>query len=331
MNQNLTPSLIKDIRPGAASSGIKNLTSFNGDLAFLANNGEGSSLFQSDGTTDGTVAIYATEVLSEEFLSGGINSSTTSADNNLFITDGVGANQFSRVFLTATDGTESRISILQRFEPGESSSVIGEIVNVNGTPFLNTAQVNDSIGSKNAFDRLWKSDGTEAGTTSVTVITDDIIPGRGSSIQNLTDINNTWFFSADDGVNGRELWGLTEADTNKDLIIGGNSNDILVGSDRDNIIDGLQGDDTLTGGGGKDKFVLSADFGNDLITDFTLGEDEIINATDKIVLTVGLDGDALKVAFSNTGDVLQVNLNGNEQAELENYLLNIGSEQNLPL
>ncbi|MGB3639544.1 MAG: hypothetical protein WBA39_18510, partial [Rivularia sp. (in: cyanobacteria)] len=102
------------------------------------------------------------------------------------------------------------------------------------------------------------------------------------------------------------------------------------GNEQDNIIDGLKGDDTLTGGAGKDKFVLSSEFGNDVITDFTLGEDEIINATDKIVLTVGSFGDAIKVAFSNTGDLLQVNLNCNEQGELENYLLNIGSNQALP-
>ena len=125
---------------------------------------------------------------------------------------------------------------------------------------------------------------------------------------------------------------MTEGGTqpNPDLILGGDSNDVLLGNERDNILDGLQGDDTLTGGVGKDKFVLSDDFGSDVITDFSLSEDEIINATDRIVLTVATIGDAVNVAFSNTGDVLQVNLNGNEQGELENYLFNIGSNQALP-
>lgn len=176
-------------------------------------------------------------------------------------------------------------------------------------------------------NELWKSDRTSEGT----VLVGDINPGSASSTPGgLTEFNGELYFSANDGVNGIELWALTE--TNKDLILGGSSteNDILSGSDRDNIIDGLKGDDTLTGGGGKDKFVLSQDFGNDVITDFTLGEDEIINATNNIVLTVGSFGDALKVAFSNTGDLLQVNLNGNNQTELKDYLLNIGSNQNLP-
>ncbi len=128
------------------------------------------------------------------------------------------------------------------------------------------------------------------------------------------------------------MWGLTEGEANKDIILGGNStqNDVLSGNEQDNIIDGLKGNDTLTGGSGEDKFVLSGDFDNDVITDFTLGEDEIINATNRIVLTVALTGDAVNVAFSNTADVLQVNLNGNDRAGLENYLLSIGSNQDLP-
>ena len=65
----------------------------------------------------------------------------------------------------------------------------------------------------------------------------------------------------------------------------------------------MKGDDILTGGNGKDKFVLSDDF-DDVITDFTFGEDEIINTTEFIVLAVAVEGDAIKVAFSNTGDIL---------------------------
>ncbi|BAY87535.1 hypothetical protein NIES267_70590 [Calothrix parasitica NIES-267] len=184
--------------------------------------------------------------------------------------------------------------------------------------------------SNNCSNRveLWKSDGTADGT----VLVEDINPGSASSSPGgLTVFDGELYFSADDGVNGRELWGLTEGGTQtQDLILGGDSNDLLLGKEEDNIIDGLKGDDTLTGGIGKDKFVLSDDFGSDVITDFTLGEDEIVNATNRIVLTVATIGDAVNVAFSNTGDVLQVNLNGNEQGELENYLLNIGNNQALP-
>ena len=50
---------------------------------------------------------------------------------------------------------------------------------------------------------LWKSDGTAAGT----VLVKDINPGSASSEpSNLTNVNGTLFFTADDGAHGIELW-----------------------------------------------------------------------------------------------------------------------------
>jgi ELWxxDGT repeat protein len=54
---------------------------------------------------------------------------------------------------------------------------------------------------------LWKSDGTAAGTTLVK----DILPGNGSAIDILdggflTAVNDTLFFTADNGITGQELW-----------------------------------------------------------------------------------------------------------------------------
>jgi ELWxxDGT repeat protein/VCBS repeat-containing protein len=50
---------------------------------------------------------------------------------------------------------------------------------------------------------LWRSDGTDGGTSQVA----DINPGAGnSSPSNLTVVGNTLFFSATDGVRGMELW-----------------------------------------------------------------------------------------------------------------------------
>ena len=49
---------------------------------------------------------------------------------------------------------------------------------------------------------LWKSDGTEAGTTVI-----DIASGPYSSYPSrLTNVNGELFFSATDGFHGRELW-----------------------------------------------------------------------------------------------------------------------------
>ena len=308
--------LIKDINPGSGSSNASKFTDVNGSAFFIANNGtNGTELWKSDGTNSGTVLV-------EDITPGSQGTefdNLTNVNGTLFFT----ANDASNgVELWKSDGTESGTTLVADINPGANSSNPENLSVIDGVLYFSA---DDGSNGR----ELWKSDGTELGT----VLVGDINPGSASSNpEDFTELNGEIFFSADDGVNGRELWGLTEGGTqpNQNLILGGDSNDLLSGNDQDNIIDGLKGNDTLTGGGGKDKFVLSSDFGNDVITDFTLGEDEIINATGNIVLTVASIGDAVNVAFSNTGDVLQVNLNGNDQAGLENYLLSIGSDQAKP-
>ena len=59
-------------------------------------------------------------------------------------------------------------------------------------------------------------------------------------------------------------------------ITGTSSNDTLTGTGADDVITGLAGDDTLTGAGGSDAFAYTArNFHDDVITDFTLGQDRI--------------------------------------------------------
>ena len=257
---NLTPSLIKDIQPGAASSGIKDLTSFNGNLAFIANNGEVTTIFQSDGTTTGTVPLSAINVLFEDFPEGGIDRLITAVGNKLFFVAGVGGNRFSRVFIASTDGTanatsevfflsgndnatgtpndvtfldnfnklnenlafatrtiefigfsmtvnittrlaisdgtQQDTSVIQTFNSRESADLIGEIVNVNGNIFFSAgATTNNIVGASGILNQLWKSDGTEAGTNLVATVGENSF-----SIQNLTDINGTLFFTGETEV-----------------------------------------------------------------------------------------------------------------------------------
>ena len=58
-----------------------------------------------------------------------------------------------------------------------------------------------------------------------------------------------------------------------DLLSGGKGNDILFGEAGNDIIDGGKGDDILVGGDGSDIFVFDGGGGNDVILDFTPGED----------------------------------------------------------
>ena len=60
-----------------------------------------------------------------------------------------------------------------------------------------------------------------------------------------------------------------------DTIGGGSGNDVIDGGTGDDMIAGGRGDDTITGGEGDDMFVYHAGDGDDVITDFTPGEDTI--------------------------------------------------------
>ena len=62
---------------------------------------------------------------------------------------------------------------------------------------------------------------------------------------------------------------------NIEHILGSAYNDTLTGDDKINGFTGNGGDDTLTGGGQVDHFVFTPGGGNDVITDFTQGEDVI--------------------------------------------------------
>ena len=81
-----------------------------------------------------------------------------------------------------------------------------------------------------------------------------------------------------------------------DSLYGGADNDVIKGEGADDLIEGGTGNDTLTGGDGADTFVYSSGDGNDVITDYTAGEDTLqfksgtpkfkVNGND-VVITVG--------------------------------------------
>jgi ELWxxDGT repeat protein len=105
--------------------------------------------------------------------------------------------------LWKSDGTDAGTVRVKDINPGgvdyisevfELSSKV--LMNVNGTLYFSA---DDAINGL----ELWKSDGTEAGTT----LFRDINPGSDWSFPGLqTVVNGTLFFSAGDGASGTELW-----------------------------------------------------------------------------------------------------------------------------
>lgn len=84
----------------------------------------------------------------------------------------------------------------------------------------------------------------------------------------------------DGGIGSDQLFGgrgndILRGGFGSDRLTGDQGDDQLFGDAGDDILNGDQGNDILTGGLGKDKFVLSANGGQDIITDFEDGHDFI--------------------------------------------------------
>ena len=183
-------------------------------------------LWTSDGTAQGTVRISDGSPQESGFQSMGY---LTYVNGTLFFmaSDGVSGQE-----LWKSDGTEAGTTRVRDIITGVGGSSPRFLTNVNGTLFF-TAN-DDATG-----EELWSSDGTEVGTLLVR----DIWAGPStcaryddegycvgfvgnSNPSSLTNFNGTLYFTADDGIHGRELWKVvvddeaTPGDTNGDGEVG---------------------------------------------------------------------------------------------------------------
>src|SRR5262245_9309086 len=189
-------AFVKDIRPGTGGSYPEYLTSFRGALYFVANDGtNGRELWRSDGTEAGTVLVKDINPGS----SGSNPFNLTVIGRTLFFSATDAANGTE---LWKSDGTAAGTVLVKDIRPGSAGSNPSYHTVVKGTLYFTA---NDGVTGV----ELWKSDGTVTGT----VLVKDIRPGNspygypfGSNPRELTDVGDRLFFSADDGVTGRELW-----------------------------------------------------------------------------------------------------------------------------
>jgi ELWxxDGT repeat protein len=200
-------ALVQDITPGQAntSSYFRNLTVMNGMLYFSSSApGQiGRFLWKTDGTNGGA-SIVSTVVEPTESIFDSKN--FTVFNNKLYFR---GLTQTEGEELWVTDGTASGTHIVKDIMPGSGSSSV--LTNFQLTQSGNYLyfRANDNIHGT----ELWRTDGTEAGTTMVS----DLYPGpQGVNPENLFAWNGSVYFSGGHPNQGRELWkydpALTETD-----------------------------------------------------------------------------------------------------------------------
>jgi len=168
--------LVKDINPGAASSGSNTIVNVRGTLFFAANDGDHfRQLWKSDGTPAGTIPVRPGAVT---HVDGRPGASAAVGDRLFFV-----AFHTSTPVLWKSDGSASHTRPIRSF-----STVPDQLTDLRGTLLF-------TVG-----DELWRSDGTAAGTSIVRTFPPDSAPGE------LTSVHGTLFFRASTADGDFELW-----------------------------------------------------------------------------------------------------------------------------
>lgn len=176
-------SLVADIVPGAEGADVRWITSLDGVVYFRATNDDyGAELWKSDGTMHGT-----------EIVRDIIPGPTGSFPDQFFVFN-------SQLFFIAQGGlwvsagdSESTSLVI----PGSLADISEQLIVLDDF-FLASAEFDESAGYE-----LWRSDGTQEGTTLVK----DIYSGSASSEpRGFTRFGDGVVFSAYEPSTGHELW-----------------------------------------------------------------------------------------------------------------------------
>ena len=224
--------LLGDLNAGSASSEVMPIGILNGAFLFSASDGTTKTLWKTDGTAVGTVAVAQVPTPGPGAALGSVlvfPASDPARGEEVWTTDGTAAgtgllasinpvagfpaNSFLRVGSRlvfraddgvhgsepwATDGTPAGTGLLKDIHPGPLRST------GTGATLLGETLVFFADDGVHGFEP-WKTDGTGAGT----VLVRDVAPGAAGSNPELDRFvagGHEVFFTASDHVSGRELW-----------------------------------------------------------------------------------------------------------------------------
>jgi ELWxxDGT repeat protein len=214
VNQEGNAVLVADINPDNNPNdflGSFNLTEVNGTLFFTANDGiHGEELWQVN--QEGN-AILVEDINPDP--NGLRPEELTEVNGTLFFTanDGIHGTELWQV------DAEGNATLVANINPGNNSSDPQELTVINGTLYFTA---DDGIHGT----ELWKlnQQGNPILVADINLGSEESI-GKGSYPSNIIEIDGNLFFTADDGIHGRELWQV-DAEGNATLV-----EDINPGSD----------------------------------------------------------------------------------------------------
>lgn len=176
---------VKTIRSDGFAWNTQLMFNVGGTLFFSANDGtHGNELWKSDGTEEGTVLVKDVNPGS------GSGAWLQSADKMAAVVGDIlyfsGTDQTTGSELWRSDGTTEGTFRVKELASGANGSNPKYLTNIGGALYFTT-----SLSDVGEY-LLWKSDGTEAGTTA--------IPFGASSPFDLTELNGALYFGASGGL-----------------------------------------------------------------------------------------------------------------------------------
>ena len=229
-------------------SGNDTLTGGDGNDLFIYSSGDGAD-FITDYTA-GSDSIKLVDCL--------ITDSTLSGSNIiLYVDNGSGS-------ITIKNGKSKAITVIDS-EGKKTSKIYGIPDGLTYSTDETAITLNSSFeGTLNASDyySTVKTINASSRYKSVNIIGNS----KANTIYGGSGADTIYGGSGSDYIFGNNGSDIIYGENGNDNLNGGNGNDTLIGD---------AGADTLTGGLGRDIFVYSAGSGNDIITDYTAGQDSI--------------------------------------------------------